>query len=117
MRMPILSYFIVMSVVLTMALIIISSQMKPFPVATAQVDGVPKPFTPEPDPSPYRITATNFAAPRKVATDAMAKAEDRRKPERTAKATRKPQNDYDRPSGPAWSHIAGEPIDAMMSIH
>jgi hypothetical protein len=118
MRMPVISYFVVMSVVLTAVLIIVSTRMEPQPhtIAASQIEGVQKPYTAEPEPS-YRVTATNFAAPRKMPTDALARANDKLKPAPPPKAKRKQDNDDDQRSGPAWGRIADYPINGMMAIH
>lgn len=122
MRMPLLSYFIVMSFVLTAALIFVSSQMEPQPppIATSQIVGLGKSYTPEREASPYPTSATNFAAPHEVPTDALARADEGEssKPARRAKAREKPRPDDDRHTQPAaWAHTGQNPIDAMMAIH
>lgn len=117
--MPFLSYFVVMGFVLTTALILISSQMKPETpaVTTSQISGLQKPFMPEQEPSPYRITATNFAAPRVSPTDAFARANDESKRKRAAHAPQNRPHDDNRDVRPAWRRIADNPIGAMMAIH
>lgn len=64
MRMPLFSYFVVMGLTITLALIYISDRIEPLgsPVPTSQIVGIAKPFKPEPERSPYTITGTNFAA-------------------------------------------------------
>src|SRR5262249_31694070 len=70
MRMPLFSYFAVVGVALTLALLFISSRIQPLgsPVPTSQIVGIAKPFKPEPERSPYTITGTNFAAAYKPAS-------------------------------------------------
>jgi hypothetical protein len=116
MRMPLLSYFVVMSVAVSAALILVSSWMEPQPnpIATSQIEGLQKRYTSEPEPS-YPVTATNFAAPHK-ASDAMAQATEESKPARAAKNSRKERED-DKPNRPVWRSMADYPINLMMSIH
>ena len=82
--MPLFSYFVVMGLTLTLALIYISDRIEPrgSPVPTSQIVGIAKPFKPEPERSPYTITGTNFAAAYKPAS-ARAAAEP--KPTRRAR--------------------------------
>jgi hypothetical protein len=117
MRMPVVSYFVVMSVLVSAALILVSSWMEPqpSPIATSQLEGLQPRYTPEPEPA-YPVTATNFAAPRK-ASDAMAQANEGSKPFRPAKAKRKQDSDDDKRSRPARGHVADYPINGMMAIH
>jgi hypothetical protein len=120
MRMPLFSYFVVMGFTLTLALLAVSSRMEPqgSPVPTSQIIGVVKPFKPEPEPSPYRITATNFAAEHSRAHPAHAEVVQAEKTVRAANLSRKQT-----PSSeawhrkPRWQRIAENPIAAMMSIH
>ena len=58
MRMPLFSYFVVMGLTITLALIYISDRIEPLgsPVPTSQIVGIAKPFKPEPERSPYTIT-------------------------------------------------------------
>ncbi|MGB7691327.1 MAG: hypothetical protein WBM12_00420, partial [Pseudolabrys sp.] len=62
--MPLFSYFVVMGLTITLALIYISDRIEPLgsPLPTSQIVGIAKPFKPEPERSPYTITGTNFAA-------------------------------------------------------
>ena len=89
MRMPLFSYFVVMGLTLTLALIYISDRIEPLgsPVPTSQIVGIAKPFKPEPERSPYTITGTNFAAAYKPAS-ARAAAE----PKPTRRADRSSSN-------------------------
>ena len=68
--MPLFSYFVVMGLTITLALIYISDRIEPLgsPVPTSQIVGIAKPFKPEPERSPYTITGTNFAAAYKPAS-------------------------------------------------
>ena len=87
--MPLFSYFVVMGLTITLALIYISDRIEPLgsPVPTSQIVGIAKPFKPEPERSPYTITGTNFAAAYKPAS-ARAAAE----PQPTRRATRSSSN-------------------------
>jgi hypothetical protein len=116
MRMPVFSYFVVMSLSLSAALMLVSGWMepRPNPITTSQIEGLQKPFTPEPEPS-YPVTATNFAAPRK-ASEAMALANEEPKPARATKISRKERED-DKPSRPVWRSTVDYPINGMMAIH
>jgi hypothetical protein len=116
MRMPVVSYFVVMSVVVSAALILVSSWMEPqpSPIATSQLEGLQPRYTPEPEPA-YPVTATNFAAPRK-ASEAMAQANEESKPARAAKNSQE-ERENDKPSRPVWRSMADYPINMMMSIH
>ena len=117
MRMPIFAYFVVMGFVLTAGLIFISDHMEPQPstIAISQTDGLGRPFTPEQDPSSYKITGTNFAAPREAPMQALAKVDDQvRLPPRTM-ATKKRVDDS-RPAGREMRQ-ADNPISVMMAIH
>jgi hypothetical protein len=120
MRMPLFSYFVVMGFTLTLALLILSSRIEPHgsPIPTSQVVGVVKPFKPEPEPSPYRITATNFAAEYRRAPPAYAEATYAAKTVRAAYPSRKRTSSSDTERGKRrWQRIAVNPIAAMMSIH
>ena len=111
-----------MSFVLTAALIFVSDRLQPLPtpIATTQIVGLKKPYTREPEPSPYRITASNFAAPREVPTDAFARADAEPKPAKLARKANAPNRqrlDDEKPSRPVSTRIADYPIDAMLAIH
>src|SRR5262245_27736282 len=56
MRMPLFSYFAVVGVTLTLALLFISDRIEPLgsPVPTSQAVGIAKPFTPELERSPTK---------------------------------------------------------------
>lgn len=117
MRMPLLSYFAAMGFALTLALLLISSRIEPqgLPFATSQIAGLPVPPMPKAESPPARVTATNFAAPRRSAEEAFAHATAEPKRERAAEAARKPApEDQGRP---AWRRVADNPIAAMMSVH
>jgi hypothetical protein len=86
------------------------------PLATSQSGVVRKPYAQLPEPL-YQVTGTNFAAPRKAATDALAQADDELKSAREVKASPKPQIQGEERSRPGWSHTTGNPISVMMSIH
>ena len=117
MRMPLFSYFVVMGLTLTLALIYISDQIEPrgSPVRTSQIIGIAKPFKPEPERSAYTITGSNFAAAYKPASARPAHA-----PKPTRPADSLPQQPADNAEArrvPFWKHIAQNPIAALMSIH
>lgn len=119
MRMPIVSYFVVMGATLTLALIFISNRLEPLgsPVATSQIVGVARPYMPEPERSPYAITGTNFAAAYKPAA---ARAAAETKPTRRAdllQQQQQPAADTEARRVPRWKHIAQNPIAALMGIH
>lgn len=118
MRMPLFSYFVVMGLTLTLALLYFSDRIEPLgsPVPTSQIVGLGKPFKPEPERSPYTITGTNFAAAYKPAS---AQADDEPKRTRRAEAIkqRQPATDAEPSRVPRWNHIAQNPIAALMSIH
>jgi hypothetical protein len=63
MRMPILSYFLVVGSVLTGLLLWFGNESKPNETAltSSQMVGIPK-FKPKPEPEHARATAVNFAA-------------------------------------------------------
>ena len=129
MRVPVISYFVVIGFVLAGALMLVSSEMElqPLPFKTSQIDGLETPSVPKPEPRSYRITATNFAAPYKPPTDALAQADDedaKSEPVHTAKVARSqqreddtPQQEDDTPDRSSWSRIGNYPIDRMMAIH
>jgi hypothetical protein len=118
--MPFFSYFAVMGVTLTLALLIVSSRLEPQgdPFGTSPAAGIAsasKPSRPEPEPSPYRITATNFAAAYQPAPKTPARAGVEARRSRAAEASQKQkQDDHARP---AWKRVADNPIDATMRIH
>ena len=117
MRMPVLAYFAVMSFALTAILIVVSDYIGPAPpaIATSQIEGLRKPFIPEREPSPYVLTGTNFAAPREVPTDALARVdEDIKAPPRTT-APKKRLDDNKQVR--AVTRPAESPISVMMAIH
>ena len=117
MRMPLFSYFTVTGAALTLALLFVSDRLEPQgPLfETSQTLGIAKPFRPEPEPSPYRITATNFAAPHNPAAATPARAGNESKRPRGADLAQKQKQD-DR-GRPAWRRVADNPIAAIMSIH
>jgi hypothetical protein len=116
--MPLLSYFLVMGLTLTLALIYIGDRIEPLgsPVPTSQIVGIGKSFKPEPERSRYAITGTNFAAAYKPAS-ARAAAEP--KPTRRADSLpqQQPADNAEARRVPSWKHIAQNPIAALMSIH
>lgn len=118
MRMPLSSYFVVMGSTLTVALIYISDRIEPLgsPVPTSQIVGITKPFKPEPERSPYKVTGTNFAAAYKPAS---ARAAHEPKPTRRADSLPQQQtaDNAEARRVPSWKHIAQNPIAALMSIH
>jgi hypothetical protein len=120
MRMPLFSYFAVMGVTLTLGLLIVSNHLEPQddPFGRSQAVGIAKasrPFRPEPEPSPYTITASNFAAAYKPAARTPTRAGVNAKRSRAAEAAQKQKQD-DR-ARPAWKRVADNPITATMRIH
>ena len=119
MRMPLFSYFVVVGFTLALALLFISDRIQPLgtPVPTSQIVGMAKPFKPEPERSPYKITGTNFAATQKTAA---ARASEEPKPVRRAESHRQqrpaPAN-AEAHSVPRWRYIAQNPIAALMGVH
>jgi len=117
--MPLFSYFAVVGVALTLALLFISSRIQPLgsPVPTSQIVGIAKPFKPEPERSPYTITGTNFAAAYKPAS---ARATEEPKPVRRAESHRQQRpataDAADR-GVPRWKYMAQNPFAALMGIH
>ena len=63
MRMPVLSYFLVVGSVLTVLLLLFGTANEPNIIAptSPQTVGIPK-FQPEPEPEHARVTAANLAA-------------------------------------------------------
>ena len=118
MRMPLVSYFVVMGATLTLGLIFISNRLEPLgsPVATSQIVGVARPYMPEPERSPYAITGTNFAAAYKPAA---ARAAAETKPARRADSLQQqqPAANTEVRRVPRWKHIAQNPIAALMGVH
>ena len=118
MRMPLFSYFVVMGLTITLALIYISDRIEPLgsPLPTSQIVGIAKPFKPEPERSPYTITGTNFAAAYKPAS-ARAAAE----PQPTRRADsiqqQQPVAGAEAHGVSRWKYIAQNPIAALMRIH
>ena len=116
MRMPLVSYFVVMGAPLTLALIFISNRIEPLgsPVPTSQIVGLAKPYMPEPERSPYAITGTNFAAAYKPAA---ARAAETKPTRRADSLQQQPAADTEARRVPRWKHIAQNPIAALMGIH
>ena len=117
MRMPLFSYFVVMGLTLTLALIYISDRIEPrgAPVRTSQIVGIAKPFKPEPERSTYTITGSNFAAAYKPAS---ARAAHEPKPARRTDPLPQQQS-ADKAEArhvPSWKHIAQNPTAPLMSI-
>jgi hypothetical protein len=120
MRMPLFSYFAVVGVTLMAALLYISSHLEPAPLfPTSQLVGLAKPFKPEPERSPYTVTATNFAAPYRSETAANPRTASEDRTTRAAELSQpqKTPGDGGRRRIPSWRHIAQNPIAALMSIH
>jgi len=115
--MPLFSYFVVVGSTLTLALLYISDHVEPTgsAVPTSQIIGIGKPFKPEPERSPYKITGTNFAAIHKPASARAAEP----KPTRRAASLQQqqPVTDSEASRVPRWKQIAQNPIAALMSIH
>ena len=116
MRMPLVSYFVVMGAALTLALIFISNRIEPLgsPVPTSQIVGLARPYMPEPEQSPYAVTGTNFAAANKPAA-ARAAAETTAR--RADSLQQQPAANTEVRRVPRWKHIAQNQIAALMGIH
>jgi hypothetical protein len=105
MRMPILSYFLVMGTLLIGVLLWISNVIEPEPsgLMTSQNVGVPK-FKAEPESAHARVTAVNFAAEYgRPAT----------KPAKTVEAAPKPKKIVRYSPKPTWNQLAGYPHDDL----
>jgi len=104
MRMPIFSYFLVIGTVLAGLLVWLGGETQSNDAAlkTSQVVGLPKPFKPAPETSPYRVTGANFAAGRQTQTAKTAKAAE--KPDVPVRK-QKVANKY-HPKVPTWGHFA-----------
>src|SRR5262245_18710988 len=113
MRMPLFSYFVVMGLTLTLALLYLSSQIEPLgsPVPTSQIVGLGKPLKPEPERSPYIITGTNFAAAHKPASAHAADAPKRTRRADAAHQQRQPAAGAGARDVPRWKYIAQNPIE------
>jgi len=117
--MPLFSYFLVVGFTLALALLFVSNRIEPLgsPVPTSQILGITKPFKPEPERSPYKITGTNFAAAYRPAT---ARAAEEPKPVRRAESHRQQRPataDATDRGAPRWKYIAQNPFAALMGIH
>ena len=117
--MPFFSYFIVVGLALTLALLFVSNRIEPLgsPVPTSQIIGIAKSFKPEPERSPYKITGTNFAAVHKPAS---ARAAEEPKPVRRADSIRQQRpatTDITARDIPRWKYFAQNPFAALMGIH
>ena len=118
MRMPIVSYFIVVGAVLTGLLIWFGDdgELESAPLRTSQHIGIPKPFKGKPESMPD-ITNMNFAAARERPA-----AERERAPEKSAKVAAQPKPRHKtvvrtwQPS-PARNWFAEYPHDTLMGIH
>ncbi|HEX4987906.1 MAG TPA: hypothetical protein VFW91_03945 [Candidatus Binatia bacterium] len=62
MRMPILSYFLVVGTALFGVLVLISNQIEPKPLHVTQTVGIPAPFKAPPEPEQTTVSTSNFAA-------------------------------------------------------
>jgi len=118
MRMPIVSYFIVVGAVLTGLLIWFGDdgELERAPLRTSQQIGIPKPFKGKPESMPD-ITTVNFAAAREHPA-----AERERAPEKPAKVAAQPKprhktvvRTWRRP--PARNWFAEYPHDTLTGIH
>lgn len=121
MKMPIFSYFLVTGLVLSALLIFASAYIEPDGESfrSSQSIGAPRAFKPEPERSPYAVTATNFAASR--AKDITAPAHVPAKaptPLRNEKANAMRKDEHVAPAtGSGWNRMAANPYDELMSIH
>ena len=112
MRMPLFSYFVVMGLTITMALIYISDRIEPLgsPVPTSQIVGIAKSF------KPYAITGPNFAAAYKPAS-ARAAAEPQPTRRVDSIQQQQPVAGAEAHGVSRWKYIAQNPIAALMRIH
>jgi hypothetical protein len=62
MRMPILSYFLVVGTALFGVLVLVSNQIEPKPLQVSQMVGIPAPFKAPSEPEQSGISSVNFAA-------------------------------------------------------
>jgi len=111
MRMPILSYFIVVGSVLVGLLVWVGNEAEPTDAAvkTSQTVGLPKPFKAPRDTSQLRPTGVNFAAERESPPVA--------KPTKTVDAPRKPKVLARHPyRTPPWNRLAEYPYDRL-TVH
>ena len=119
MRMPILSYFVVMGTALTLLLLLISSRLEPSDVTieTSQIVGVQLPFKAEPERSPYKITGTNFAAEYNPAPPAQ--TEGSKQGDRAAGLPQRerPSRMTEDRTGFTRNRVAENPHNELMSIH
>jgi hypothetical protein len=74
MRMPIFSYFLVTGLAGLLVWLGGETQSNDSALKTSQTVGLPKPFKPPPEASPYRVTGANFAAGREAQATKPAKA-------------------------------------------
>jgi len=114
MRMPIFSYFLVTGTVLAGLLIWLGgeTQSNDSALKTSQVVGLPKPFKPPPETSPYRVTGVNFAAGRDA--QAMKPAKAAEKPEVPVRRQKVTHKYY--PKAPTWGRFAEYAYDRF-GIH
>ncbi|HEY6024339.1 MAG TPA: hypothetical protein VIV34_09200 [Pseudolabrys sp.] len=121
MKMPVFSYFLVVGIALTGALLLLSNYIEPYgrPFSGSQMVGVAKPFKPEPERSPYEITAVNFAASRSsngaARQNGSAKNADRE--HNAARAARRKDVAAPTTSDSRWNRVAANPYDDLMRIH
>ena len=92
MRMPILSYFLVVGSVLTGLLVIFGNEGEPNgpPATTSQQVGIPK-FKATPGPEHARATAVNFAAERRRPDTKRARATESPGNQKTTSGEQKPK--------------------------
>jgi hypothetical protein len=109
MRMPILSYFIVVGSVLAGLLIWTGREAQPTNAAvkTSQTVGLPQPFKALPERSELKVTGVNFAAQRESPVT---------KPAKTVDTPRKQKVAVKPPATPTWSWVAEFPYDRL-NIH
>jgi hypothetical protein len=121
MRMPVFRYFVVMGAALALGLLAVSSYLEPSgsPIPASPAFGHRKTFTPEPERSPYAITATNFAAEHQPTPEKEAQAMDS---PRSARAEALRDNEKSDPATDGressfWNRVAENPYNALLSIH
>jgi len=109
MRMPILSYFVVVGSVLAGLLIWTGQQAQPTNAAvkTSQTVGLPQPFKAPPEQSELKVTGVNFAAQRESSVTKTVK---------TAETPRKQKVTVKHPATSTWRWVAEFPHDRL-NIH
>jgi hypothetical protein len=119
MRMPVFSYFTVMGTVLTLALLLVSSFNGPSssPIDAFQSLGSQKPFKPEPERSPYKITASNFAAEYRPMPEDHVRGVPRDTRAMGSSAKDKSNLTTEVRVGSTWNRVLENPYNELLSVH